>query len=117
MAQVFASHSQIILAILANKGNNNYLSERGGLSFGIRRTFCSDLEGDGVVPITLAPEHEGDTVQGAILNEANVRGLKYEAPDLRTLKKGKLTSEMKDLLFEHMLSDVLMTPELHHVWE
>ena len=88
MAQAFAGHSQIVLAILANKGNNNYLSERGGLSFGIRRTFCSDLEGgDGVVPITLAPEHEGDTVQGAILNEENVRGLKYEAPDLRTFKK------------------------------
>ena len=53
MAQSFTGHLQIVLAILvANSGNSKYLSERGRLSFGIRCTFISDLEGEGVVPIT-----------------------------------------------------------------
>ena len=37
-------------------------------------------------------------------------------PDLRTLKKGKLTNEMNNILFEHT-DDVLMTAEVHEVWE
>ena len=42
--------------------------------------------------------------------------MKYAAPDLKMLKKGRLTNEMKDIIFEYM-DDELMTPEVHEVWE
>ena len=45
-------------------GCNNYLIERGGLSFSICKVFVADHEGKDVIPITLAPEHEGETIHG-----------------------------------------------------
>ena len=39
MARAFAGHSQIVSAILHYKGDNNYLSDRGRMSFGIRLNF------------------------------------------------------------------------------
>ena len=64
MARAFAGHSQIVSTILHNNGDNDYLSDRGGMSFGIRRTFV-------VVPITLAPRCIGETMLDAITNEAS----------------------------------------------
>ena len=115
MARAFAGHSQIVCAILHHNGDNNYLSQRGGLSFGIRRTFVSDPEGEGVIPVTLAAQNEAETAQGIILNEAFVQGLKYTPPDLRSLQHAKLTTEMRDLLL-HNMNPSLMNEELNEVW-
>ena len=101
--------------IFNDNGDNNYLSQRGGLSFGIRRTFVSDPEGEGVIPVTLAAQNEAETAQGIILNEAFVQGLKYTPPDLRSLQHAKLTTEMRDLLL-HNMNPSLMNEELNEVW-
>ena len=53
-ARAFTGHSQIVTEILHCKGDISYLSDRGGMSFGIRHTFVSDEEGEGVALITLA---------------------------------------------------------------
>ena len=45
MVRTFAGHLQIISAILRYNGDNNYLSDRGGMGFGIRHTFVRDEGG------------------------------------------------------------------------
>ena len=42
IARSFSSHWQIVCAAMAHDGDNSYLKENGGLSFGIRRTFISN---------------------------------------------------------------------------
>ena len=116
MAREFAGHSQIVLSILHHKGDNNYLSEKGGLSFGIRRTFVTDAEGNGIIPVTLAATNHGETIQGEFLNERLVRKLKYDAPVMRSLDKGKLTKEMYNFLDENM-DRTLMSSDLNDTWQ
>ena len=116
MARAFAGHSQIVLSILHHKGDNNYLSEKGGLSFGIRRTFVTDAEGNGIIPVTLAATNHGETIQGEFLNERLVRKLKYDAPVMRSLDKGKLTKEMYNFLDENM-DRTLMSSDLNDTWQ
>jgi len=91
------------------------LTENQGLSFGVRRTFIRNAEGDGVVLVNRAPESETETAQGAVLNENAQRGLKYTAPNPLELQLANLTSNMKDMLLEHM-DPALMSDELHEVW-
>ena len=45
----------MVLAILDNKGDNNYLSERGGISFN------TSPEGDGVIMVP-EPQREGESI-------------------------------------------------------
>ena len=44
MSRTFTAHSQIVCAILDHGGDSNYLSARGGMSFGVRRMFMTDEE-------------------------------------------------------------------------
>ena len=69
MSRAFAGHSQIVCAILENNGNNNYLSDKKGMSFGIRKMFVPDADGSGIIPVPLAPTTEGETAQGFFLND------------------------------------------------
>jgi len=112
MSRAFAGHSQIVCAILEHKGDNKYLSEKGGLSFGVRRTYVCDREGEGVIPISLAPTNEAETTQGLITNDLFERGMKYSPPDIRTLEKGNLSKDMRELLNMYMDKD-LMTDEVY----
>ena len=67
-----AGHSQIVCAVIMHhKGNNNYLKEKGGLYFGIRRTFVRNEQGDGIIPVTLASETKRETMLGT--GEYNTR--------------------------------------------
>ena len=102
MSRAFAGHSQIVCAILENNGDNNYLSEKKGLSFGIRKMFVADEDRTGIIPVPLAPENEGETAQGYFLNERNSRGLRYEPPDIRRFDNTKLTSSMIRMLNEYV---------------
>ena len=52
------------------------------MSFRIRRSFVRDEEGGGVVLITLILQRISETILDAIMNQAEVRGVKYAAPDL-----------------------------------
>jgi hypothetical protein len=117
MAHAFMGRHQIVCAILGENGNNTYLSRKGGgLSFGIRKQFIADKEGEGVVPVSLAPQILEDTAQGQILEEGNNNnGLKYSVQNLNELNKAKLTEEMSALLIEYMDHD-LMSEEVVIAW-
>ena len=51
----FAGHHQIVLSIMHHDGDNKYLVEKGGLSFGIHTTYVADHESKGVVQVPIAP--------------------------------------------------------------
>jgi len=114
-ARAFAGHHQIVCAIISQNGDNNYLAERGGMSFGVRRSYMTDHEGKGVIPVPLAMD-ESKTVQAQIINEMTSRGLKYEMPEISTLKNAKLTNSMKEFLLANMHPD-RMTTELWEYWD
>ena len=110
MSRAFAGHHQIVCAILQNNGDNSYLSRKGGLSFGIRKNFVCDEEGEGVVPITMAPQHKNETAQGEI------RKMKYQVPKLSDLPvTPTLTDDMKAMLMEYMDIE-MMSNELIEAW-
>lgn len=115
MSRAFAAHPQVVCAILENDGDNKYLTEKGGLSFGVRRSFVRDHEGDGVLAIEMAAQNEGETAAGLIVNERRARGLKYTPPNLMTLEKGKLTEEMIDIL-ESFMEEDLMEEDVRDFW-
>ena len=114
MSRAFAGHSQIVSAILAHNGDNTYLTERKGLTFGIRKMFVRDRDGDGIIPVVLAPQSEGETTQGILLSEWGVNGLRYDPPDIRTLNNVKLTEEMSGLFLKYADPN-LMTDEVSEV--
>ena len=116
IARSFAGHWQIVLAAMHHKGDNIYLKEKGGLSFGIRRTFIRNEKGDGIIPVTLAPEHEGETLTGNFLNESVVDGLKYKSPDITSLVHARLTDEMVNLL-DGYIDKSKMSEEHRKVWD
>ena len=113
IARAFAGHHQIVEEIRQNKGDNKFLSEKGGLSFGIRRTYIRNEEGTGVVPITIAPQNEMETDAGRILNQQRITGLKHQIPKANDLPKAQLTTEMKEMLLE-LMDPNLMSDDLHH---
>ena len=115
MSRAFAGHWQIVCSILTHEGDNNYLSDRGGLSFGVRKMFVADAEGIGVVPVNLAPTHEGETTQGEFLNERAVRKLKYEEPALSALDKAMLDRDMIHVLND-LVDDSEMSAEMREMW-
>ena len=115
MARAFAAHHQIVCAILNNSGDNNYLSKKGRLSFGIWRIYQENEAGDGIIVVDLAAQHENETAAGIIVNENRQRGLKYSAPDLRELENMKPTDEMKELLMGYV-DEELMTDDVREIW-
>ena len=115
IARSFAGHCQIVCAAIHHKGDNIYLKEKGGLSFGIRRTFVRNEKGDGIIPVTLAPEHEGETLTGSFLGESAIDGLKYKSPDVTMLEHARLTDEMVTLLDKYM-DKARMTEAHREVW-
>ena len=116
MARAFAGHHQIVSAVLHHKGDNTYLSEKGGLSFGVRKLFVPDVEGTGVVAVPLAPENVAETATGSFLIDQEVTKMKYPTPSLDMLPDATLTPEMIQLLDEYM-DQRLMSPQLKQVWK
>ena len=104
------------MATIHHKGDNIYLKEKGVLSFGIRRTFIRNEKGDGIIPVTLTPEHEGETLTGNFLNESVVDGLKYKSPDITSLVHARLTDEMVNLL-DGYIDKSKMSEEHRKVWD
>ena len=107
MARAFAGHHQIVNAILHHNGDNSYLTKKGGLSFGVRKSFVCDEDGNGVIPI----EYQEEDTQTAVR-----KAMKYPEPKLTDLpKKPVLREEMVALLKEYMEVD-LMSDELIEAW-
>ena len=116
MSRAFAGHHQIVLLIMHHNGDNKYLVEKGGLTFSIRMAYVADHEGKGVVPVQLAPESEGETMQGDFLCEREVRKLKYDLPRVCDLDKARLDKFMVKRLYQ--LMDMSSMPEdLKVVWD
>ena len=75
IARAYIGHSQIPGAIIEYKGDNNYLSERKGMHFGVRKTFISNEKGDGVTVIPLQIR-EGESIQCKVVADRVSWGLK-----------------------------------------
>ena len=116
MSRAFAGHHQIVLSIMHHNGDNKYLSEKGGLSFGVRKTYVPDHEGKGVIEVPLAPTSEAETTTGAFLNERTSRGMKYPLPDVKSLDKYKLDKCMVRVL-DGLMDKTSMPQDLKDVWE
>ena len=102
----FAGHHQLVSAILENEGDNKYLTQKGGISYGVRKCYVADETGKGVKLDLNAVGNDGD----------GSRKLKYDVPTVESLEDAELSEEMKETLLANMSAD-LMTPELHRVWE
>ena len=115
LARAFAGHHQIVETIRQHKGDNKFLTEKGGLSFGVRRTYIRNEERTGVIPVTIAPQIELETRTGQLLNQQQTAGLKHRPPKANELSKAELTKEMKDMLME-LMDPALMSDDLHEAW-
>ena len=90
IARSFSGHYQMILAILDNKGDNNYLSEGGGISFGIRKCGMKSPEGDDMIMVP-EPQREDESIQEKIINHMRIRKLRYNAPKTTALTNASKT--------------------------
>ena len=111
----FAGHHQVVCAMLAHDGDNNYLNESKGTSFNVRAHYVTNEAGDGVM---LAEEevNEGNLTE-EFLARRTARRLKYDMPDARSLTSARLTPEMKDFLRANMDPDLLSNnEEMAEVW-
>ena len=116
MLRAFAGHHQIVLSIMHHEGDNRYLVEKGGLSFGVRTAYVPDHEGKGVIPVRLAAESEGETTQGGYLNERTMRKLKYKLPCVEDLDKFRLSEPMIKILYS-LMDRENMPADMKIVWD
>ena len=59
LSRAYTGHHQILCAGLECDGDSYYLSERKGISFGVRKTYMTAADGEGVM---LVPEHVAITL-------------------------------------------------------
>ena len=122
----------MICAILNSKGDNTYLNDTKGLTFGIRRHYLPTEDDKGVisVDVMMTEEDYEDTAHGVITRavskeieqfeqikdkELKRRKLKYAVPHLRDLDGIKLHDDFKEFFIKKM--DVsLMDDELKQAW-
>ena len=92
----FSGHSQLVSAILENKGNNNHL-KKAGARFRGRHDYFTDKEGDGIIQVPVS-KIEGERLQSQIVNNSQAIGLTHAELDLRKLDKEKIADETKHIL-------------------
>ena len=73
LARSYAGHHQIVCSMLENEGRNDYLRERKGLLFGVRKAFMTTEDGEEVMLVP-EPMVEEEGTHTLILAE---RGTKY----------------------------------------
>ena len=116
VARAFARHWQVVLATMHHKGDNDYLKEKGGLTFGFRKMFVQNESRDRIIPVVLALEHEGSTLTGNLLNQNAAKRLKYDIPSVMSLDKAKMTREMIEVL-DTFMDKSKMSEEHRVAWE
>ena len=103
------AHHQVIAAALETNGENEYLSKKRGLDFGIRNNFCANADNSGVVKLSDI-DHRTNNLNGN-QQDRNVRQrrqrceikpLKYKVPSILELKKGHLTYDEIGFFREHL---------------
>ena len=112
LARAYAGHHQIVCAVLECEGGNEYLSKRKGMSFGIRKSYMTSADGEGVMMVP-EPVMDGESLSDQILMD---RQLKYKPPDIRQLTKGKLSGEMIRIIRENAEVE-RMSDEVREFWE
>ena len=119
MSRGFSGHHQVVCSLLEHNGNNTYLKEKRGTSFGVRRHFVENEEKDGVdgvIPVDI-PEYEQSTGERFLARRA-ARQLRYLPPDVRGFKHERISMEMRERLQEMMDLDLLACDdELVEVWD
>ena len=133
ISRAFAGHHQIVSAVLSCKGDNNYLSDRKGLSFGVRKHYFPTEDGEGVVSVDvlLSASSYEESAQNQVLTRSarqakesfeskcneqkEKRKLKYGEPVLANLSEIKLDDKLKEFVLQNM--DVsLMNDEMKQFW-
>ena len=87
----------MVLAILEKKGDSNYLSKRGGISFGIRKCFMTIPDGNDVIMSTES-QRESEFIQEEIINHMRNIKVWYNSPKTTILTKENLGKQQNDLL-------------------
>ena len=133
ISRAFAGHHQIVNAVLECKGDNKYLSNSKGLSFGVRKHYFPTEDGEGVVSVDMllsAGRYE-DTAQyhvetratrasqaeydDKVQEEVKKRALKYEEPKLSNLGDINMEESLKEFVLEHM-DATMMDDEMKTHW-
>ena len=119
MSRGFAGHHQVVCSVLEHAGDNSYLKEKRGTSFGVRRHFIENEERDGVDGVISIDIPEYDQSMGErFLARRAARQLRYLPPDTRNFSCKGISEEMKDWLREKMDSDMLAADdEMVEVWD
>ena len=116
ISRAFIHHTQVVNSVLHYKGGNDYLHKKGGLHFGVRKTFLNDKDGEGVSIFEYAPKMEGETNIGQAMSDRIERGLRFEVPDVRDLfDNAKLQKDMLHILRPN-IEHSLMSDDLVEVW-
>ena len=95
MSRGFAGHHQVVCSMLEHNGDNGYLKEKKGTSFGVRRHFIENEEGDGVdgvIPVHV-PEYEQSIAERFLARRA-ARQLRYSPPDIRQFSHENISTEI-----------------------
>ena len=93
----FSKYIQMLLAIMENKGDNNHLSEREGISFGIRKYFMTSRDRDGVIMV-LETHKKGESIQEEIINYMCIKKLRHSSPKKTMPTTAKIDQHQHDLL-------------------
>ena len=105
VSRAYSGQHQISCTIFEHKSDNNYLTERKGISFGVRIIFVTTPEGDGVVMVP-EPLYGGESEQDQLI--VSCKGLKYLPPDLTLLDNVHPTKDMRGLFRDHMEFDQMI---------
>ena len=92
ISRAFSAQHQISSAIIHYRGRNTYLSEKGGMHFGIRKVYRDDVNVEGGV---MAAGDGDDENNSDTTDYVGLAALKFRSPNVKELPFGKLTSEMK----------------------
>ena len=103
---------QVIAAVLEAKGENEYLSKKRGLDFGIRNNFCANADNTGVNKIIDIDRRNVRQRRG----RHEMKPLKYEVPSILDLEKGFLTEDKIEFFREH-LDEEKMDDQVMEYWQ
>ena len=78
----YLGNHQISCAWIHYGRDNKYLSERQGISFGVRKFFMNTYEVDNVMVVPY-PMVKRESSQNQVIADKERQGLKYNLPDLR----------------------------------
>jgi hypothetical protein len=99
----YLGHHQIVNAIVRDKGGDQFVRDKKGMHFGVRKLSVPYYDGDATVPAGVHVVEMPDTVA---TDELDRNGWKYPVPDVSNKRVGKYLSRAElTLLEEHLPCD------------